>query len=202
MNRRGAGDQGFGLLETLMAVAVISVTMAGLTLLLVRSTRDTNLQSDEQNAAQLAATAVEQISQFPGDSMLTGRSQAAVAGQWQAAVPGVAPYLAGTQMAWDTTVTGGVTPAVPPELPIAAVQIADPSGAPTKFRKTVYVGVCWQLRAGGQCGVVSPSLQAGRVAMFRVVVAVTWSSPDCRNGPCSFVSVTLSPRTVTDPMFN
>jgi prepilin-type N-terminal cleavage/methylation domain-containing protein len=190
MSRRPTGDDGFGLLETIVAVAIISVTMASLTLFLIRSTKATNLQADYQSATQLASVAMEDVSQFPGEALLAGRPHNAVAGQWQA--PGVAPYLANTQLAWDHTMTDSQPSAEPAALPIA------PTAITAKFQKTVYIGTCWQPRSGGDCGAVQ---QATQVEMFRVIVAVTWSSQDCQNAVCSYVTAMRAAHDLTDPTF-
>jgi Tfp pilus assembly protein PilV len=191
MSRRPTGDEGFGLLETIVAVAIIAVTMAGLTLFLIRTTKVTNLQADYQSATQLASVAMEDVSQFPGEALLAGRPYNAVAGQWQA--PGVPPYLAMTQLAWDHTMTDSAPSAEPAALPIA------PTAITAKFLKSVYIGTCWQATSGGDCAAVQ---QPAQVEMFRVIVAITWSAQGCPDSTCSYVTAMLAAHDLTDPTFS
>ncbi|GGL19183.1 type IV pilus modification PilV family protein [Mangrovihabitans endophyticus] len=199
MNRRDAGDAGYGLLEALVSVLIIGVTMTSLTMFFLRSTRAANLEADRQSATQLVAVALERIGQFPGRSLLTGRTRAAVDAQWALPVPGVQGYLADTVKAWDTTVTDEAAATVPAELPVVLAPVADAAGGGTftKFRKTVYVGTCRQASTGGSCGRDT----SGTVEMFRVVVAVTWASPQCRQQTCSSTAELLVARDLTDPLF-
>jgi type II secretory pathway pseudopilin PulG len=188
-------DAGFMLLETLLALTIISVVMASVSMFFLQSTAVTRKQADGQAAAQIATAAVEKASLLPGSAVLTGRSQQDVVSQWRA--PGVDAHLQHTELVWEN-----------PDVAAAASQAlpttVDPvllGGDPTKFRRSWYVGVCWQPVNGGACVVVAPALQAGRIKMYRIIVAVTWSSKDCSGGLCSHVAATLTIHDQEDPTF-
>jgi len=189
MRRRG--DAGFGMLEVVVAIGIVCVTMAGLTLFLVRTTADAAMQADRQTATQLAVAASERVALLPGAAVLDGRTRSAVEGQWHA--PGVDAYLDRTKLAWQEGVVAA-TAALPTTREPAPIH-----GAPSRFDRSFYVGVCWQPAAGGDCGV--PATTAGLVPMYRVVIAVTWSSDRCAASLCSFVTAMLTSYEVADPTF-
>ncbi len=191
----GRDDAGFMLLETLLALTIISVVMAGVSMFFLQSTAVTRKQADSQAAAQIAMAAVERATVLPGSAVLTGRSEQDVVNQWRA--PGVDAYLQHTQLVWENSdVAGAATQALPTTVDPVLV-----GGGPSKFRRSWYVGVCWQPVSQGACVVVPPALQAGRIKMYRIVVAVTWSSKDCSGGLCSHVATTLTNYDQEDPTF-
>ncbi len=188
-------DAGFMLLETLLALTIISVVMASVSMFFLQSTVVTRKQADSQAAAQIAMAAVERATLLPGGAVLTGRSEQDVANQWRA--PGVDVYLQHTQLAWEEPdVAAAATQALPTTVDPVLV-----GGDPSKFRRSWYVGVCWQPVNEGACVVVPEALRAGRIKMYRIIVAVTWSSKDCPGGLCSHVATTLTIHDQEDPTF-
>lgn len=188
-------DAGFMLLETLLALTIISVVMASVSMFFLQSTAVTRKQADSQAAAQIAMAAVERATVLPGSAVLTGRSEQDVVNQWRA--PGVDEHLQRTQLAWESA---DVATAAPQALPTTVDPVLV-GGEPSKFRRSWYVGVCWQPVNGGPCVVVTSALQAGRIKMYRIIVAVTWSSRDCSGGLCSHVATTLTIHDQEDPTF-
>lgn len=194
----GRDDDGFTLLETLVSIAVIGVVMAGLGLFVLQTEATSRRQADGQTAAQLTAAAMERVSQLAGAAVLHGRTEAAVRAQWQAPAPGVGAYLdpAATEPVWEDPAAPAVSVALPTEpqpVPVA--------GGPSKFSRSWYVGACWQPRFAGGCAVVPAADRAGRVSMYRVVVAITWPSKDCPDNLCSYVTATLVGADLDDPTF-
>lgn len=183
------------LLETLLALTIISVVMASVSMFFLQSTAITRKQADSQAAAQIAMAALERATLLPGSAVLTGRSQQDVVNQWRA--PGVDTHLQHTQLAWEDP---GVAAAAPQALPTTVDPVLV-GGGPSKFRRSWYVGLCWQPPRRGACVVVPPALQAGRIKMYRIIVAVTWSSKDCSGGLCSHVAATLTIHDQQDPTF-
>lgn len=193
------GDEGFTLLETMIALAVVGTVMAGLALFFVNSGTALRRQSDTQTAVQLAAGAMDYVSQLPGDNVLLGRTQQAVQAQWQA--PGVPAYLdpARTELAWQDPATPAS--ASVQGLPTTPERITV-NGTATKFQRWWYVGLCWEPHGGGDCVVVPSQNRAQSVAMFRIVVAIIWPSPDCANSQCQYVGAMLAERSLDDPTWN
>jgi prepilin-type N-terminal cleavage/methylation domain-containing protein len=195
VNRRRA-DEGFTLIETMVALGIVGTVMASLAVFFVRSATTQQWQAETQVAAQLAAGSMDYASQLPGPNVLLGRTQAAVQNEWQA--PAASTYLdpARTQQAWQdpslpaTSVVQGLSAA--PE----TIQLTSDS---VPYRRWWYVGSCWQAKTGGDCTVVSIPLQSLYVPMFRLVVVITWNSPDCTSSQCQYVAAMLTESTLDDP---
>ena len=187
-------DAGFMLLETLLALTIISVVMASVSMFFLQSTAVTRKQADSQAAAQIAMAAVERATLLPGRAVLAGRSEQDVLNQWRA--PGVDVHLQHTELAWESSSVAAAPQALPTTVDPVLV-----GGEPSKFRRSWYVGVCWQPVNGGPCVVLPSALQAGQIKMYRIIVAVTWSSRDCSGGLCSHVAATLTIHDQEDPTF-
>jgi type II secretory pathway pseudopilin PulG len=197
VRRTRGGDDGFTMLEALISLGIIGTVMASLMLFFVQSSATTAYQADSQAATQVAAAAMERVSLLPGDALLAGRTKAEVLGQWRA--PGVEPYLATsrTELTWQDPTANPVTSAQ--SLPTTA-RTALIGGLASKFRESFYVGVCSQPPGAGDCTAV-PATQQGRIPMYRVVVAVTWTAKQCPASACSYVTAMLVEQDLTDPMF-
>jgi prepilin-type N-terminal cleavage/methylation domain-containing protein len=195
--RRGHDDDGFTLVETLVALGLIGVVMAALVLFFIQSTAANRKQADTQGAAQAAMTAMERVSLLTGRSVLQGRTDGAVAAQWAAPAPGVGVYLdpAKTERAADESDPPGEV-----QLPTTPEPVLV-GGQPSRYRQSFYVGRCWQPPRAGECVVVPEAQRAGRIPMYRVVVAVTWNSKACAQNRCSYVTAVLLGANVDDPTF-
>jgi prepilin-type N-terminal cleavage/methylation domain-containing protein len=196
--RRGGDDCGFTLIELLVSIAIIGTVMASLTLFLVRTGSLSRQQTDTQAAAQIATSAMERVRLLTGSALLASRTRGGVQGQWRA--PGVAPYLdpTKTQLTWDDPANPGPVPAQ--ALPTGPEPVTI-GGSPTRFSQSFYVGLCWEPPDTGECTVLPAAQQATAIPMYRVVVAVTWSSTDCAAGQCSYVTAVLVGRDLDDPTF-
>ncbi|MBM2618926.1 type II secretion system protein [Actinoplanes sp. LDG1-06] len=198
MTRRVYKDDGFTLLETMVALAIVGTVMAALSLFFIRTSTVQHRQADTQVAAQIAANSLDFVSQLPGENVLLGRTQAAVQSQWQA--PGTSVYLDSTRtdltQAFDTTSPASTLQGLPtaPE----TIQLTDDTPA---YQRWWYVGRCWQAKTGGDCTVVSTLLRPTRIEMFRIVVAITWTAPDCANRQCSYVTTMLAESSLDDPIW-
>jgi prepilin-type N-terminal cleavage/methylation domain-containing protein len=184
-------DGGFTLLETMVALGIVGTVMASLSVFFVRSATVEHRQADMQVAAQLATSSMDYVSQLPAQKVLLGRTQTAVQTE-----PGVSTYLSSTELSWQdqslpasTTVQG---------LPTAPETIRL-TGDSTPYQRWWYVGSCWQPAAGGSCVVVAAAQQAHYVQMYRIVVAITWPSPDCAGKQCQYAASMLTEATLDDP---
>jgi len=200
MNRRrtAAADDGFTLLETIVALGIVGTVLASLAAFFVRSETVQHQQADTQIAAQIASNSMDYVSQLPGDNVLLGRTQTAVQAEWQA--PGASTYLdpARTEPAWPD-------PALPvsssvqglPTTPETIQMTADA----TPYQRWWYVGSCWQATTGGDCVVVPSSQRSQYVHMYRIVVVITWPSPNCTDSRCQYVATMLTESTLADPIW-
>src|SRR5690349_20103968 len=97
----GARDEGFSLVEVLVALAVLSITLLASTPFFIGSVRNVNKQRTQQVAIQLADTAMEQVRGLKGSSLLSGHGLQAGENQFAAAPAAVKPYLDTMQVGRD-----------------------------------------------------------------------------------------------------
>jgi prepilin-type N-terminal cleavage/methylation domain-containing protein len=187
-------DAGFTLVEMLVAVMLIGVVMTALTTFFVRTVSVMSQQSGKQAGIQLADDGTERVRSIKGSAITVGRDRTSTDNQWASPVPGVAPYLADMQKAWDAAATfpAGATAPLPTSARTVTVN-------GLSYGQNWYVGRCWQAPAGGTCGATQTT---GHVEFFRVVVAVTWSESQCPNSLCSYVTSTLISSAASEPVFN
>ncbi len=188
-------DAGFTLIESAVSLAIIGFVMAALSAFFIRGTSTNRSQGDLQAAVRVATDAMEQVRLLEGAALVAGRSQSAVTTQWVA--PGVAAYLdpAETLLSWDDP---PVRPS--PTLPTAPQRVSV-GGVDTVFEQSWYVGQCWKQGNTDRCAVVPAAARGSSLALYRVVVAITWRSNACTANLCSFVTAILLNARTTDPQF-
>jgi prepilin-type N-terminal cleavage/methylation domain-containing protein len=206
---RVSGDDGFSLLEVLVALSVIGIVMAGAAPFLIQSVALVGQQRTQQVAIEVANDALERARALSPSSLLAGRGLTAVQNQLTAAPTAVKSLMSLTQIDADAALTSltdllagadAPLPTVPHQVTVGGVQ----------YLQSWYVGRCWQTKADstltsaalGNCLGTQPT-GAGVVAVpyFRVVVAVTWKHTGCSNNSCLYVASTLvSPSA--DPVFD
>ena len=181
-------DDGFTIVEVMVALALISAMMATLGTYFVAATRTSRYQAQVQTATRLAQTGMEAARGYGGPTLLVGRARCgACAGASGFDALG---YLADT-VRWDAPVAAE-TPTVP--LPDVAER-TEVNGV--VYQRFYFVGRCWQAAGGGDCG-ADATLPA---AMVRLVVGVTWHSADCRADRCARAATSLFSADPTDPVF-
>jgi prepilin-type N-terminal cleavage/methylation domain-containing protein len=181
-----AGDGGVTMVEVLVALAVITVLMAGLGNFLVTSQQVSRSQSHLQAATRLAQQGLEQARGYGGLTLLIGRAACGTCVTTSGYDDG---YLTNT-VRWDAAVPT-VTPAVPiPDTPeTRTVNNVD-------YSRYWFVGRCWQPAAGGPCTTtVAPA------AMVRLVVSVVWKESGCPASRCSWAATALFAADPLDPVF-
>jgi len=209
--RSTRNDDGFFLLESIVAIAIITIIMAALTAFFSNAVKSNNEARQRQVAVQVADSALDSLRAVPATDLVTDRDQTDVLAQFQATLnTPVASWVLGTASTaaastvmkpiYDATAVDGdgVTAVVPTVPKVTTVNGLD-------YSVSKYVGTCAVL-AGGANGNSSSCLPSNLslsnvIAYYRGVVAVTWPSSHCSGGTCTFVTATLLTGAV-DPTFN
>jgi hypothetical protein len=200
---RSADDGGFVLLESIIAMGLITVIMGGLVTMLTATVQTTNHLRIRQEAIQLADTQVEKIRAHAPTALRTGRDPKSVGDQYNAGTaPTAPPELSGMLntiatvsdpdplLAPDAGATTVGAPAVPPAVCPSSTPSPPLAFLPTSpqctavgtrpFWVSTYLG-CDSPSSGTPCDVSLP---------LRAIVAVTWNSP-CNDSRCVYVTSTL-----------
>jgi prepilin-type N-terminal cleavage/methylation domain-containing protein len=203
-------DDGFTLLELVVAIAMITVMTAGLTSFYVQTSRTSGAQSQAQVADHLASSTMESVSLLPGDALVTGRPACAVSQQWALSIPGISDYLADMTAVSDSRLTATSCPGSAAamdilyqstQLEMKAVVKQNVNGKAVDFTRYIYVGECW-MSNGSECAKPTAATPpAGKIAMLRVAIAVTWLSARCSASTCSYVTDTLVTENTSDLTF-
>ncbi len=203
-------DDGFTLVELIVAMAVLSVAMAGLGAFFVNGSRAVDQQRDHRQAAQLAASAIEQVRALQNSALLTGRGKTAVQTQWNDALTKspfkdrLKPYLESMEMSSGSE--EGLSPTAGADAPIStSTQTLNVNG--TDFQQTMFVGACEVYFARtDQC--VNPATATNvpadptqRLLYFRVVVLLSWAQQGCASDQCGYLASTLISRA-DEPLFD
>ncbi|MEV8503437.1 type II secretion system protein [Actinoplanes sp. NPDC051475] len=195
-------DDGFSLVETIVALGIVGAVMTSVVIFFVGSGGVLRRQADSQAAVQLAAGAMDYASQLPGENLMLGRTQTAVETQlatakaagWRASEVGVYVDDALTAPAYQDP--GQSTTSSIKTLPTTAEAVKI-DGDTTPYERWWFVGRCWQPKSGGAC--TNPANHDGLIAMLRIVVAIKWPSPDCPGGRCEYATAMLTEADLDDP---
>ncbi|MCC2028411.1 type II secretion system protein [Microbacterium sp. YMB-B2] len=190
MRTRPKHDEGFTLIEVIIAVALLLGVAVALGAFAMQSLRLAAQQQRTQVAVTVATQRMDEVQRLTTSNaqlatLVAGRSETAVKTAWSAA-SGV-PGLAQTYPAWPV-VSGG-----PPAIPIQ--QTTTRSGS--AYASTVLIGTCYQPVAGGACTRISgasndpgaeSTLAAGRSQMIRVIVVVTYPGACDSGSTCRYTA--------------
>lgn len=196
------GEDGFILMESIIAISLITIIMGALTVFFTSTIQTSNHLRFDQSAAQLADSAVEQVRAIDATSITSGRDSASVTTQNSAA-----PALVRTS--WLPTMSpvsdasapagAGATPcpstagcALLPTVPLAK------SVGTRTFNVNYYVGACYRPNVGSAATCAATNV-SGYLPYLRVVVAVTWADSSCAQ--CLYITSTLA-NASADPLFN
>lgn len=188
------------LLETLVAISLISVVMAAFTTFFVNSVAFTSQQRTTQIATQIAESTVETIRALPASDVINGHDLTSVTAQFNAVVTTnpLYPWLSSMTKTTDPTAlvaNTGLTAAVPTAPITQTVNNI-------VYTVNEYVGSCvvsTLLTLNANC--VVGTVSATQIGYLRAVVAVTWPGTQCQSNTCLYATSTLlSP--VDDPLFN
>jgi len=198
-----ARDDGFTLVEVVVALGIITLVMTSLTVFMVNSRRSGHYSSLRDTAVQVAVEGMEKARGVRGSALLGGRAQCA----------GSCPAVAGSAVTdllgpgttrWDAPATGSTMTVPAPGVQADGTTVSRPTdpevvlldGVP--FRRYYYLGTCWQNRVqtsttGVDCGSGTSTAQ-----LARLVVAVVWTGPACAT-QCVYAEAGLFSIAVTDP---
>lgn len=194
-------DEGFTLVELLVAVTVVLIVMAALATFLISTTVANDRSRAGGVAAQLSVAALDRARAVGAAAAVSGRDSVSTSAQlnhaltvdYPAASPVVSRWRSNMRTAVDITAGSGngLVATLPTK---ATVQIVNG----TKYYLNYYVGDCWRpSTAAGEC-VNNPS---GGVQFVRVVAVLSWLGQDCPQTGCVLPSATLL-NDIGDPVFN
>lgn len=193
---RSSRDDGFILLESIIAIAVITVVMGAVGAEFVSGVAASSQQRTQQVAVQLADSAVEQIRALDPSDLLTGRDKTSVLAQFAAAPLSVRPWLTPMDQAFDKDPS--LAPGSGARASIPTVGVPQTPG-PITYLVNEYLGSC-SIRDTGSTDCVPSTTLAGvsSVQYLRAVIAVSWSGTGvkCGSSACTYVTSTL---VSTDP---
>jgi type II secretory pathway pseudopilin PulG len=194
--RARANEDGFILLESIVAISLITVVLAALGTFTLNTLAETSQLRARQGAAQLATSTMAALGALPPTDLVSGRDHTSVQNQLRVAnTPlSVQAYLSLTSQAEDIYALAGdgdnatiPTKGVPQQL------------NNVNYTVNTYLEDCFILAPSTSC-VAAPV----GVAELRAVVAVTWKGRGCASKAvdgCSFVTTTLI-NQADDPVFD
>ena len=197
-------DDGFTMVEMLMAIMILGIVMASFAMFFVRTVSATTQQTISQAAVQLADDAIERAKAVPGSGAVTGRDATSVTLQWSTADATAQSYrMSGTNPtgmhdATDASASSGAgatasLPTTPKSVTINNLV----------YKQNWFVGSCWEPVGGGTCSGASSTDASGNLlpAYYKIVVEVTWPDKTCSGLTCSYFSTTLVSSVTSDPVF-
>jgi prepilin-type N-terminal cleavage/methylation domain-containing protein len=198
---RAATEEGFTLVEVIIALVLMSVVMSSIAVFFVGSVRHGAGLQRRQAAVAVAGQALEAaraVSALPDSAgcvkLLQGRTQSLVDAQW-ASAPSTVDL---------STTAKGVMPAscgstaIVPLTGVARAMgtVVDPivlNGLPYTVR--TFIGTCKLTGSTGGC-----TTSGTGSTLYRIVVAVTWTGAGCA-GTCQYTTSSLVDPS-SDPVYN
>ncbi|GAA4625066.1 Ig-like domain-containing protein [Cellulomonas oligotrophica] len=193
-------DDGFTLVEVIVALALMSLVASAALYFFLSGTRTITHQQRTQNAVVVANDAMEAaygvVAQPVDDvsGLLVGRSEAAVTAGWSTGTTLGVEGMAATYPAWDPAGTGQGTLPVSQERSLNGVD----------YQVLTLVGHCYRpiSNTAAACSTVPGNLTdpatvpAGYAQMLRVMVHVSWDSVQ---SPCGDTACSYQVASLVDP---
>ena len=198
---RERNEGGFILLESMIAITIITIVMGAVGVEFVGSVAATDQLRARQTAVRIASSTVDQLRALHPTDLLTGRGAESVGTQFDtgSSNSAVKPWLSTMDQASDATPGLLSTSGAHAEVPTVAT-VERPDG--TDFSVERYLGTCMMAADAEKC-VPRSTLDAAEVATaipyLRAVVTVSWTRARCRPS-CVFVTSTLI-STQPEPTF-
>ncbi len=185
-------DGGFTLIEVVVSLLLLAIVSTAALGLFIRSLASGDVQSQRQQAVELASQQIELVRALPVHSLVTGRTQAEVDALW--ASPGAVDTSQSAKL-WDPLATATTADTVPTVRTVTLNSV--------NYTVKTFVDRCYEAATGASCG---PTAGSGAVAMIRVAVGVTWSPGSTSvcgtaTGSCGYAATTLFDPS-SDPTFN
>lgn len=185
-------DDGFTLIEVIIAISLLLIASIAVAGFAVRGLQLSSHQQREQVAVTVATERMDQVQRLTTSraelgSLISGREQSTVELAWSAAAD--VEGLEHTYPAWGTTVAGS------PVIPVSST--VNRNG--TDYESTVLIGTCYQPIAGGLCSLLPGTTDdpgpdapgaADMTRMIRVASMVTYPGP-CDDGTCTYNTLAL-----------
>lgn len=202
LNRASTSDEGFTLIEVIVALSLLLFIMSSSVVFFVRSLQTSALQGQRSTATALGTQQLELARNVIPTDLLCGRTQTNVNTQWTAGLASTSPALvaelgptatfqdwSGNHFACGVTSWPAGTEALPTGLQTVTI-------GKTAFSYRIFVGDCWVV--GSTCSAGSGAAYTGANAtkyVYRIIVAVQWTATSglsCSTGrTCYFVDETL-----------
>jgi len=196
-------DDGFTLVEVVVALGIITMVMTSLTVFMVDSRRSGRYSSLRDTAVQVAVEGMEKARGVRGSALLGGRAQCA--GTCPAVVDSaVTDLLGASTVRWDAPATGSTMTVPTPGTQADGTTVSRPTDPEVvqldgvSFRRYYYVGACWQNRLTGSASGVTCGSATAPAQLARLVVAVAWTGRECP-AQCVYAEAGLFSTAVTDP---
>lgn len=199
--RLKSGDDGMTLIEVIVSLALLITVMATTAGFFTTSLKQSNGQTQAQEAAVLADQQLDYTRSVAGTSLLNGRTQTQV--NAVTASPGsvnlsndiiAAPWPSGSNGNYDPTATGSSTQAVPITIPPQTIN-------GTAYTITTFIDQCYvAYGANGTC----TTTNSNNGWVYRITVDVSYQlggGRSCGASGCQFVASTLRDPG-SDPCFN
>ncbi len=196
--REDDADDGFSLIEVMVALGLIVFAMLATTGFFLRSMATGSLQQQRQAAVAMAERVMEQTRAVPARELLAGRYAAGNDALW--ATPGSVNLTQNVELS-DSAATSASTPTVPFTLNGAtapAYRVAN-----VDYTVRTFVDGCYLPATAGTC---DKTAVANSALMYRVTVDVQWTPGRGQTCPgtgtqCEYVISTLRDPT-QDSSFN
>ncbi|MGH8861323.1 MAG: putative Ig domain-containing protein [Jatrophihabitantaceae bacterium] len=184
----GRDDGGFMLLESMIAITVITIIMGAIGAEFVGAIASTNYQRAMQAAVQIGDSEAERARSLHASDLKLGRDATSVSQQFSNAPAVVQSWLSTMNQVSDAA-------AVYPSGATATLATSASASAPLTLQKPAsitytvldYLGSCYIASHGAAC---QKSFASGAITYLRDVIAVTWTGPHCRP-LCSYITSTL-----------
>lgn len=215
------------LLESIIAIALITVLMIALTSLFISAMQTTAHQRATQGAIRIATDQIDQARGLSASGALSGRDKTSVQRQFAAAPASVLPWLSSSAVqAFDGGATSGAGDIACPQGTTGTGCAALPTTPVSRTISTIAYQLSYYLQwchldgdgvsvsgDGGDgdspsaaadddpdCADTAVSTDSALRQYVRVVVAISWTDASCPTAGCHYItSVMLS--TDADPMF-
>lgn len=193
------GDDGFSLIEVIVALIVLGLVASGVAAVVIRASTGTHNLQTKTEAAPLARQALEKARAYNAEQdkntglsgIVKGRTKSAVVDSWQSAATNFGVDISTTfigdgatkfdEATYDSTVSS-----LSPNVPISYTRNLNGRD----YQVNILIGICTRERPETEC--IKSTSDGDQ--LYRVVALVTWAAgvgEECLADKCSFTTSTL-----------